>query len=349
MKLTPANLDLLQTILTYRLMTTEQVHRAVAAAHPDRDAGRVNGVANMLKRLHSNGLVGRDWVDPKKHVRDTPGRPAAVWFLERKHFQTLCEHLAETGRADLCEDLTATHVLREGAMLAANTLRHELAITDFYLALNQAASAAAVSVPLWLRTSPKHPDITRTVRFTKTRMKTDPKTRQTVKTDIPATLPLNPDGFHVLQPAGKECAFFLLEMDMNTETAHEKLTNKFLAYYAYYQEKGFGPDIAAPFVRKYRLPVPRPETVPFRVLFVAPTAKRRNDLLLKSRVLPTSNLFQFATLPDVLADPFGPVWLNKDAFKGYLDEYNARTHTDNPAVLRTWAHAILDSLPKRTL
>jgi hypothetical protein len=349
MKLTPARFAMLRTILTYRLMTTEQVCRSVTAARLDLADANVRSVAKTLKRLHLDGFVGRDWVDPKKHVRDTPGRPAAVWFLDKKHFETLCGHLAETGRADLCEDVTSAHVLREGAMLAANTLRHELAITDFYLALNQAASNASVDVPLWLRTSPKHPDITRTVRFTKTRTKTDPKTRQTVKTEIPATLPLNPDGFHVLRPAGQECAFFLLEMDMNTETAHEKLTNKFLAYYAYYQEKGFGPDIAAPFVRKYRLPVPRPETVPFRVLFVAPTAKRRNDLLLKSRVLPTSNLFQFAVLADVLADPFGPVWLSKEAFKDHLDEYNARTHTDNPAVLRTWAHGILDTLPKRTL
>jgi hypothetical protein len=348
-KLTADNLAMLRTILTYRLMTTEQVCRNVAAARADSSDANIRSVAKTLKKLHLNGLVGRDWVDPKKHMRDTPGRPAAVWFFDKKHFENLCEHLAETGRADLCEDLTTAHVLREGSMLAANTLRHELAITDFYQALNQAAPATGISLPLWLRTSPKHPDITRTVRFTKTRTKTDPKTRQTVKTEIPATLPLNPDGFHVLQPAGKECAFFLLEMDMNTETAHEKLTNKFLAYYAYYQEKGFGPDIAAPFVQKYRLPVPRPETVPFRVLFVTPTAKRRNDLLLKSRVLPTSNLFQFATLPDLLADPFGPVWLNKEAFKDHLDEYNARTHTDNLAVLRTWAHGILDALPKRTL
>jgi hypothetical protein len=345
-KLNPRHLHLLTTILTYRLMSTEQVSRAVAT---EAAPGSVRAMANTLKRLHLQGFLGRDWVDPKKHTRDTPARPSAIWFLEKKHFERLCEHLADTSRADLCEDLTTAHVIRDGSILAANTLRHELAITDFYLALAQAAPQAAVGVPLWLRTSPKHPDITRTVSFTKTVTRTDPKTRQPVKHQIPARLPLNPDGFHVLHPAGKECAFFLLEMDMNTETAHEKLTNKFLAYYAYYQEQGFGPDIAAPFVRKYRLPVPRPETVPFRVLFVTPTAKRRNDLLLKSRVLPTSNLFHFAILADVQADPFGAVWLCKDSFKDSLDEYNARTHTDNPALLRGWAHDILNALPRHAL
>lgn len=136
---------------------------------------------------------------------------------------------------------------------------------------------------------------------------------------------------------------------MNTETAAEKLTNKFLAYYAYFQEKGFGPDIAVPFARKHRLPVPQPEIAPFRVLFVAPTAKRRNDLLLKSRVLPTSTLFHFTTMEDALAYPFGPAWLSKDSFKSHLAEYDARTHTDNPALLRAWAHEVLNGLPKHAL
>lgn len=350
-QLSPYHLDILRTVLKYRLITTEQLRRAVRVPRTETSepAGSVRAMAGTLKRLHLGGFLGRDWVDPKKHLRDTPSRPSAVWFLEKQHFGKVCEHLAETARADLCEDLTTGHVFKDGSTFAANTLRHELAITDFYLALEQATSKTHTAVPLWLRTSPKHPDITRTVSFKKAITKTDPKTKQPVKQQIPVTLPLNPDGFHVLHPAGKDCAFFLLEMDMNTETAQEKLTNKFLAYYAYFAEKGFGRDIAAPFALRYRLPVTQPETASFRVLFIAPTAKRRNDLLLKSRVLPTSNLFHFAVLADVLADPFGPAWLCKESFKDYLPEYDARTRTDNPALLRTWAHGVLDSLPKHAL
>lgn len=342
MRLSPHHIALLSAVLRYRLMTTEQVSRLVPAPRSE-GASNVRSVANTLKRLHLDGFLGRDYVDPKKHQRETPARPSAIWFLEKKHFGKLCEHLAESSRADLAEDFATAHVFRDGATLAANTLRHELAITDFYMALDQAAAKAGTTAPLWLRTSPKHPDVSRSVSFTKTDKKTQKKTA--------VRLPLNPDGLHVLHVPGdrQPYRFFFLEMDMNTETAAEKLTNKFLAYYAYFQSKGFGPDIAAPFARKHRLSVPQPETAPFRVLFVAPTAKRRNDLLLKSRVLPTSTLFHFATMEDALAYPFGAAWLSKESFKNYQVEYDARTHTDNPALLRTWAHEVLNGLPRHAL
>jgi hypothetical protein len=348
MKLTEHNLEILTTILKYRLMSTDQVYRAVQARRKDPDGqpipANVRAAANTLKRLHLNGFLGRDWVDPKKHTREKPVRPSAIWFLEKAHFEKVCENLAENFRADRFEDLaTSAHVIRDGSTLAANTLRHELAITEFYMALDMATPTSGGHISLWLRTSPRHPDISRAVTTTKTDKKTGRESQ--------LILPLNPDGFHVLHDPAKErpYEFFFLEMDMNTETNAEKITRKFLAYYAYFKQDTFGQDIAVPFARKYRLPVIHPEAAPFRVLFVAPNTRRRNDLLLKSRVLPTSNLFHFATLDEVLADPFGPAWLCKDSFKDYLDEFNARTHTDNPALLRAWAHVTLDAIPKHAL
>jgi hypothetical protein len=344
MKLTEHNLEIITTILKYRLMSTEQVYRAAYTGRRDPKPATMRAAANTLKRLHLKGFLGRDWADPKRHTREKPVQPSAIWFLEKKHFEKLCENLAEHSHADLCEDLaTFAHVIRDGSALAANTLRHELAITDFYMALDLTAPTGGQHIPLWLRTSPRHPDISRTVTATKT----DKKTGR----ESPLILPLNPDGFHVVYNPAKErpYEFFFLEMDMNTETNAEKITRKFLAYYAYFKQDTFGPDIAVPFALKYRLPITRPEAAPFRVLFVAPNTRRRNDLLLKSRVLPTSNLFHFATLNEVLADPFGPAWLCKDSFKDYLDEFNARTHTDNPALLRAWAHATLDAIPKHAL
>jgi hypothetical protein len=137
-------------------------------------------------------------------------------------------------------------------------------------------------------------------------------------------------------------------MDMSTE-APEKLTNKFLAYFAYHQQGTFGADIAAPLTRRAALPLQHPEAAPFRVLFVTPTDRRRNDLLLKSRVLPLSNLFQFATMNDVKRDPYGEIWLSKETFAPALDEYNEKTHTMSASTLRTWAHTLLDALPKHAL
>lgn len=333
-------LDILLAVFRYRLMTTAQIHKAVFSQreHP----GTENSVSNTMRKLHAAGFVSRDWVPVTPAKRARMARPSAIWFLQKANLTHIEADLAETGRADLFETLApSAKAFKEGSVFADNTVRHELAITDFYVALDLCAASARRSIPLWLRTSPRHPDISRAVSATKT----DKKTGREAK----LTLPLNPDGFHVIQHPEKGCAFFLLEMDMNTETNAEKITKKFLAYYAYYEQGTFGADIAAPFARQYRLPVTRPEAAPFRVLFVAPNAKRRNDLLLKSRVLPTSNLFQFAILDEMLADPFGPVWLSKESFKGHLDEYNARTHTDNPGLLRTWAHSVLDTLPKHAL
>jgi hypothetical protein len=339
-KLTPLNLTIIEALLRYRLMTTTQIHRAVF--QPREQPATEASVSNVMRRLHSHGFVGRDWLALKPTERSMLGRPSAIWFLKKDHLENVRAELEKTRRADLFEDLAPFgQVLKDGAPLADNTLRHELAITDFYSALNRHAGKAGRDIPLWLRTSPRHPDISRTVQLTKTDKKTGKQTS--------LRLPLNPDGFHVVRHPDKRCAFFLLEMDMNTETNVEKITNKFLAYYKYFEQDTFGQDIAAPFTQRYRLPITRPEAARFCVLFVTPNAKRRNDLLLKSRVLPTSNLFQFATLEDFAADPFGRPWLSKESFKDYLDEYNARTHAENPTLLRVWAHGILDALPRHAL
>lgn len=339
-RLTALQIDMLAAVLRYRLMTTAQIHRLLYSRR--EGAGGETSVAKTMRKLHDSGFVKRDWLAVKPTERSILGRPNAIWSLEAPHLKRLAGHLAETGRADLLEELAPdAKAFREGSALAENTLRHELAITDFYMALEMRADESGRTPPTWLRTSPAHPDVSRTVIVTKTDKKTGRQTQ--------AKLPLNPDGLHAVGVPSRGYAFFLLEMDMNTETALEKLTHKFLAYYAYYEQGGFGREIAAPFAQRHALPVARPEAAPFRVLFVAPTAKRRNDLLLKSRVLPTSNLFQFATMADVLADPYGPVWLSKDSFKDHLDEYNLRTNAEGPVTLRAWAHGVLDSLPKHAL
>jgi hypothetical protein len=347
-RLTSRNLQMLEAILRYRLMTTEQLHKLIFSRQPE--PGTTNSLSNTLRKLHGLEFISRTWVSRSTQEKSMLARPAAVWFFKNENFKKICEELAETGRADVVEDLASLgKALKDSGTLAENTLRHELAITDFYVALEHAAQVSPIALPFWLRTSPKHEDVSRNVTFTKTVTKRNNKTKQETHHDTNVTLPLNPDGFHVLNPQGKGCAFFFLEMDLATETLTEKLTNKFLAYYAYYEQKTFRQDIADIFIARHRLPVARPEMASFRVLFVTPNEKRRNDLLLKSRVLPTSQLFHFATLPDVLADPFGAVWLCKDSFKPYLSEYDRRTHIENPALLRKWAHEALNTTTKHAL
>jgi len=336
--LTPLNLAIIETVARFRLMTTEQIHRALAAQR-DKLAS-VENFSNILRRLHSHGFIGRDWVAVHPAERTAFAKPSAVWHLKPEHLRAVLAELEQTGRADLYEPLRDYEAsVKDGAPLAENTLRHELAITDFYTALDF-TPAPTSRLALWLRTSPRHPDISRAVFFTQTDKQTGKKTER--------RLPLSPDGFHITHHPDKGYAWFFLEMDMSTE-APEKLTQKFLAYSAYHQQGTFGTDIATPLARRFRLPLQRPESAPFRVLFVAPNARRRNDLLLKSRVFPLSNLFHFTTLADVKRDPAGAIWLSKESFSGALDEYNERTHTDTPSTLRAWAHAVLDELPRHAL
>lgn len=339
-KLTALNLDIIKALLLYRLMTTSQIHRVVFQPR-DKQAAETS-VSNVMRRLHSHNFVSRDWVAVKPSERSMLGRPSAVWHLKPDNLKQLRTELETSGRADLYEELAPFgKSLKDGAALAENTLRHELAITDFYSALNLSASGSNRQLPLWLRTSPRHADISRDVTLTKIDKKSGKHSTH--------RYPLNPDGFHVIQHPEKGCAFFFLEMDMNSETNSEKITNKFLAYYGYFEHNTFGKDIATPFTDRYRLPVTQPEAARFCVLFVVPNAKRRNDLLLKSRVLATSNLFQFAVLDELMADPFGAVWLSKASFKNHLDEYNRRTYGESPVLLRDWAHGILSSLPKHAI
>lgn len=332
--LTPLNLDILHTVARYRLTTAEQIRRVLSTRRAK--LASVENFSNILRRLHSRGFIGRDWVAVRPTERTAQTRPSAVWFLKREHLRAILAELERTERAEQYEDLRPYEATaKDAAPLAENTLRHELAITDFYVSLDLAQGGA-----VWLRTSPRHADISRDVVFTKTNKKTGEKTT--------TRLPLNPDGFHITHTEGRGYAFFFLEMDMSTE-APEKLANKFLAYYAYHQQDRFGEEIAAPLARRYALPIQHPERAAFRVLFVAPTVKRRNDLLLKSRVMPMSNFFQFATLDDTRSHFNGSIWLSKETFLPYLDEYNARTHTDHLAVLRDWAHGLLNSLPLHSL
>jgi hypothetical protein len=342
-RIAPANLSLLEAILRFRLMSTVQTQRFMNKTQPQVSS---SSIATTLSRLHTAGYVSRTWLSILPVERSQLARPSAVWYFTQGNFEKLTQALARFGRADEAEDLAHLgNILKNSGALMDNTLRHELAITDFYLALESVTGEGAVNMPFWLRSSPSHADISRHVTFTKT---IKPKSKNDKARDVQVTLPFNPDGFHVIQTP-KGCAFYFLEMDMNTETLLEKLTNKFLVYYAYFEQKTFGKDIALPFCLRYRLPVLQPEYAPFRVLFVTPNEKRRNDLLLKARLLGTSNLFQFATLPDLLADPLGKVWLSKQSFLEHLDDYDRRTNSENPVVLRKWVHETLNSTPKHAL
>ena len=194
--LTPLNLLILETVARYRLMTTEQVHRALSGKR-DKLAS-VENFSNILRRLHSLGFLGRDWVAVRPAERTAFAKPSAVWHLKPEHLRAILAELERTERVDLYEPLRDEEAnVKDSAPLAENTLRHELAITDFYAALDTDPARVA----LWLRTSPRHPAISRSVVFTQTDKKTGKKTER--RLPLPASPMSKPAGSVTSTAAGR--------------------------------------------------------------------------------------------------------------------------------------------------
>jgi hypothetical protein len=137
-------------------------------------------------------------------------------------------------------------------------------------------------------------------------------------------------------------------MDMSTESPRV-ISDKLIAYVAYHQQKQFGRDIATPIARRYALPLQDPENASFRVLFITQTERRRNDLLLQSRLFPMSNLFHYATMADLKRDPYGTIWYSKETIAPLVDRYDEQSHHLTAVTLRNWAHDAIAHLTPHAL
>ncbi len=128
-----------------------------------------------------------------------------------------------------------------------------------------------------------------------------------------AEVTIKPDGFirftEQLSEDEKYERSFFLELDRSTEI-QEKLVNKAVCYFEYYRSGGFAERSGGlrDAFKKY----------PFRVLIVCKNAERRNNAamhLLQCNPPIAPKHTYLSTLSEVIADPFGPVWLTPAAYR----------------------------------
>lgn len=304
--LTEKNVQLLRSLAEVRIASTEQI-----ACYFRLGSSR-NSTANVLKRLADREFVTRNYLYSLDNSRLITSKPKSVWFLTKQNLKQIQIELKNTQRADLWDAyfLDANLNIQQSAVFQQNTLGHEIGISRFFLSVCKKVDYM-VRVPFWLRTSPTHPLVSTHVTATISPKGKKPYTKK---------LPVNPDGLFCLEKGG-EITFYFLEYDNNTETSTDKITNKFIAYYAYFKQGKFEHELLPKVIKAYGIEIPLGAKVGCRVLFVAPNENRRNDLFIKSTMMPTGKLFNFTIIDDVEQAPFGTHWLCKKSFEPFLHEY----------------------------
>lgn len=126
---------------------------------------------------------------------------------------------------------------------------------------------------------------------------------------------VKPDGFLRIEETDATEVFehlFFLELDRGTEGLDE-LVRKALCYRDYYQRGGLA-------VRFGHSPSEYKE-FPFRVLMVLKTAERRNNVAeaLLTTSSPIFTMVWLATLPEVISNPFLPIWVRPRDYATAVD------------------------------
>jgi len=235
--------------------------------------GRKEATKKRLQKLKEAGLI-TEW--PRRAYEP------AILFLARGGIRLLKEH-------GILNEYPAFSILalERRARVSNVTIRHELAVLDvktaFHMALRDHPTLSIVEFCTWPRL----------IEF---------EARNSYGSDIL----VKPDGFiriHEKEADGglSEHAFFL-EVDRSSET-QDTLVAKASAYLDYYKSGNFAVRNGA-----YRSAF---KEYPFRVLMVFKTAERRNNTA--ARLLqnnpPILTHVCLATIDEVLADPFGTIWI----------------------------------------
>lgn len=194
------------------------------------------------------------------------------------------DQLAASGNVDGFPRLSAKQFSRR-VQVRPLTVAHELQVMDVRMALTHAINASRAFTieefttwPLLSRFPARHPTTAR-------------------------KLIVQPDGFLRVREldTGRTHSFFL-ELDRSTEV-QRRLAERALCYRQFYMTGGFAARCGA---RADQL-----RQHPFRVLFVLQNAERRNNTAerLMNCSPPVKSQAWLTTLPELLADPLGAIWV----------------------------------------
>jgi len=243
--------------------------------------GKKEAAKKRLQRIKAAGLIG----ERKRRVNEK-----SVLFLTRKGHALLQEKNLLASFPKL-----SPAVFEKRANVSELTLRHELEVMDvkaaFHSALTNSGTFRIAEFSTWPRlhefkASPPGPG----------------------SEDVL----VKPDGFIRIEEKEKDGGLsehtFFLEVDRSSET-QETLARRPGCYLDYYKSGGFASRNGSPRSAYKKFP--------FRVLIVLKNAERRNNTA--ERLIESNPpIFTFAylsTLPEVLADPLGAVWIRPTDYR----------------------------------
>jgi hypothetical protein len=254
--------------------------------------GRLEAARKRMQKLKAAGIV---------HERPRRSTDPAIHCLTRKAFAVLHDH----GILSEYPNVGWAH-LEKRAHVSELTLKHELEIMDVRAAMTEALERNGYSVP---------------------EFSTWPKLYEFVAKQAGSGMTLvKPDGFIRVRRSdhpNKLGHMFFLEVDRSTEE-QQILADRASCYRDYYERGGLASRFghARSEFKQY----------PFVVLMTFKTAERRNNtaerLLLSHAQI--RNQVWLTTLPEVMADPLGPIWVKPgDYFKTtHGTAYDIENHRD---------------------
>jgi hypothetical protein len=185
--------------------------------------------------------------------------------------------------------------------------RHEIEVNQLKVSLIQALRKRPEIELLFCLKGPKTWDYVK-----------DPNPKSQEKREF---IPIRPDRFFGLK-VKDNCQYFFLELDRGTMRLSE-FQRKLRGYKAYYFSGGF--------LKKYGKKDQEIKDLPFRVLIVAPTEKRRNNLIEQALLIGSNLMMWFTTFDKAEKDFLGKIWLRgrdyKEVFKDFSQKEQERIRT----------------------
>jgi len=319
-------LDTIYNTAAYGFLTTEQLRYL---HYPN---WTLENTSQKLRSLTStkerSRYLTRVYAYPKA-TTEYGGRKKTIYFVTKKNLATLQNDLEAQGKAGKFDEYRHFDVT-DRETYAPQTLWHELAISQFFINLEDAAEQHGITIPFWERTSTKGDDIKETFTATVTRKK---KTDRTTRS-FTAKRHFNPDAVFCLQRPNAPLTFYILEYDNNT-TSVERFKQKLEGLAKYHALKKY-PDLISYYAHKKGLAIGDPEKIGVFVLNVSTNDegdhRRRNRLFYNSLEYQKYIQFMFASMDECTPDRLltGKIWMRGKEYPTATDHLKKILSPDPP-------------------
>ncbi len=309
-----------------------------------------------MRALLMHGFVQRLYVPLTSEQTKVATRPSAVWMFPPKQQKKLEIFLDSAGRSSEWQEIEDelfsfredNQTVRKNQRFAEQSLRHEIGITDVSMALDCAVEKnKGFELLFFIRTSPRHPVVSKKIEVTRARRMTSKKTGEQKENKTTFKQTMNPDFFSCVKCPDGLHVFTFGEFDNDTSN-EAKFLEKLEGYIAYEKQKHFG-ELCKTVCRHFGIaPEDLKGRTSLRVLTVVASAsnaeKRLRNLYMQGVKLPTERFLNFTTLADFQRESFGNIILNKKMFEPVKDEYLGSTRHHSVKRQREWFSSVLPNL-----